>query len=109
MDLLCDVCDQSIIENPSEYNEYTATMRKKYDKSLYEKYIINIINLDEVDKILDDYVTTHNKKFYFYFNRYEFILEFDNKFKTNIETTYCHNIHNEFTKINSYLLYWFYC
>ena len=66
MDLLCEICDRSIIENPSEYNEYKTTVRKKYDKSLFEKYAnINMI-LDEVDKILDEYITTHNKKFCLY-------------------------------------------
>ena len=52
MDILCDVCDRSIIQNPSEYQEYLATLRKKIDKSLYKKYTINNFNLDEFNKIL---------------------------------------------------------
>ena len=35
MDLLCDVCDRSFIENESEYMNYLTTLRKKDDKSLY--------------------------------------------------------------------------
>ena len=37
MELLCKVCDRSIIENESEYKEYIATLRKRNDKSLYQK------------------------------------------------------------------------
>ena len=65
MDLLCKVCDQSIIQNESEYYEYPATLRKENDKSLYEKYNINNVDLDELDKLLNDYITTRNKKFIF--------------------------------------------
>ena len=104
MDLLCPVCDRSIMENEAEYNEYKTTMRKKDDKSLYENYTIDNINLDEVDKILSDYVTTHIKKFYFYLLRCEFVLEFDNNFTTNIQTHYCYNM-DDITKIKTYLLY----
>ena len=108
MELLCPVCDRSIIENQSEYENYLSTMRKKDDKSLYENYTINKINLDEVDKILSSYVTTHNKKSYFYLVRCEFVLEFDNNFTTNIQTNYCYNM-DDITKIKSYLIYWIDC
>ena len=59
MSFLCKVCDRSIIENESEFMNYLATMRKKNDKSLPNKYTIKNINLDEIDKILNDYVTIH--------------------------------------------------
>ena len=108
MDLLCPVCDRSIRENESEYNEYIATMPKKDVKILYENYTINNINLDEVDKILSEYVTTHNKKFYFHLVGYEFVLEFDNNFTTNTQTNYCYNM-DDITKIKSCLLYWIDC
>ena len=67
MDYLCQVCDKKIIENVSEYKNYIASLRKKVDKSVYKKYVVNNINLDEVDKLLKDYVSTHNKKFDIYF------------------------------------------
>ena len=38
MDILCRVCDQSIIENESEYYHYLATTQKKNDKSLYKYF-----------------------------------------------------------------------
>ena len=62
MELLCPICNRSIIENESEFNHYLATLRYRYDKSFYENYIINNIILDEFDKILIDYITIHNKK-----------------------------------------------
>ena len=31
MELLCSVCDRSIIQNEYEYEYYLATMRKRYD------------------------------------------------------------------------------
>ena len=66
MDYLCQVCDQSLIENPSEYQHYLDTSHKKNDKSFYIKYTISSINLDELDKISNEYITIHNKKFNFY-------------------------------------------
>ena len=105
MDLLCKVCDQSIVENQSEYYTYLATLRKKDDKSSFKKHTVNNINLDEVNEILNDYISTHNKNFDFYLVRCEFVVDFDNNFTTNIQTNYCYNM-DDFTKIKSYLLYW---
>ena len=34
MDLLCEVCNRSIIKNESEYKKYLATLRKDNDKSV---------------------------------------------------------------------------
>ena len=65
MEILCKLSDQSIIENGSEYYEYIATMRKKDDKSFYKKCTILNINLDEVNKISNDYTSTQNKNFDF--------------------------------------------
>ena len=87
MDLLCDVCDRSIIENDSEYYNYLATLHKKDDKSFNKKYTINNVNLDEVNKILNDYISTYNKNFDFYFINCEFVMEFDN-FIANKETNF---------------------
>ena len=63
MALLCKVCDCEVFENG--YENYIATLRKKNNKSNYTKHIINIVNLDELDKRLSDYITTHNKNFFF--------------------------------------------
>ena len=84
MDYICQVCDRSLIENPDEHQHYLTTSHKKNDNSLYIKYTINNINLDELDKILDDHITTHNKKINFYLISCKHVIEFDNNFSENI-------------------------
>ena len=103
MDLLCRLCDRSIIDNEFEYKKYLTSLRKENDKSFFKKYTINNINLDDVNKVLNDYISSHNKNFDFYFINCEFVLEFDNNYITNIETTYFFNI--DIIDINGYLLY----
>ena len=66
--------------------------------SLYKKYTTNNINLDEVDKILNDYISHHNINFGLYFINCEFKIEFDNNFTTNIETKYFYNTDANKTK-----------
>ena len=73
-------------------------------KVYIEKHTIKNVLLDEVDKILNDYITTLNKKFDFYFFNCEFKTEFDNNFTTNIETKYFHQIDSN--NIKSDLLYY---
>ena len=63
MDFLCKVCDRSVIENPSEYNKYIATLRKENNRSFYINYTINNFNLDEFDKILYGNISPHKNKF----------------------------------------------
>ena len=65
MDLLCKVCDRSIIENEPEYKNYIARLHNKDDKGVYKKYVVNKINLDEVDKTLNDHITTYSKSLIF--------------------------------------------
>ena len=103
MNLLCRVCDRSIIENESEYYIYLATLRKKDDK----KYTINNINLDDVDKILNDYISTDNKSFDFYFLYCEFKLQFDKSFYTYLKASYVYN--KEIEKISQYLFFYIEC
>ena len=77
---------------------------KVCDKHLYKQHIINIINLDKVDKISSDYITTHNKKFDFYYIDYEFGIQFDNNYKANIEINY-HYI-TDYINLKCYLLFY---
>ena len=92
-----------IIENQSGHMNYLATLRKTDDKSLYKVNTANNLNLDEVNKILNDYIFTHYKNFDFYFINCEFVIEFDNNFIANIQTKIFHN--TKFININKYLLY----
>ena len=85
---------------------YITTLRKKNDKTFHKKYTTNNINSDEVDKILNDYIATRNKKTDLYFINCEFKIEFDNNFTTIIETNYFNSIDNN---IKSYLLYYIDC
>ena len=59
--------------------------------------------MDEINKILNDYISTHNKYFNFYFTICEFVLEFDNNFIANTKTNYFYN--TDITNINKCLLY----
>ena len=102
MNLLCKVCDRSIIENEDEYRNYIASLRKKDEKSIYKKYVINNINLDEVDELLKDYVSTHNEKFDMYFIYCEFKIQFDNNSTRDLKTDCVHN--TEIDKISQCLL-----
>ena len=108
MDLLCRLCDRSIIDNEFEYKKYLASLRKENDKSFYKKYTINNINLDDVNKVLNNYISSHNKNVDFYFINCEFVIEFDNNFITNIETINFYNtdiIDIKGYKINKYRNY----
>ena len=67
------------------------------------KNTINNNKLDEVNKIINDYLSTHNKNFDFHFIDCEFVIEFDNYFIANIQTIYFYN--TDIIKINSYLFY----
>ena len=88
MDLLCKVCDRSIIENESKYN----------------KFDFNIINLDEVDNILNYHITTFNKKFDLFFIKCIFEIEFENNSTAIIEINYHHNL--DMNNIKSYFLFY---
>ena len=68
MDYICQFCDSLLIENPDEYENYLTTSCKKIDENLYIKYTFGKNNFDELDKILEDYISTHNKKICFLFN-----------------------------------------
>ena len=65
MDYICQYCDRLLLENPDEYENYFTTSSRKIDKNLYIKYTIINISFYELDKTLEDYISTHNKKFVF--------------------------------------------
>ena len=70
---------------------------------MYKKNTINNINADKVNKILNDYISTHNKNFDFCFINCEFVIEVDNNFIAIIKTNYFHN--RDINNINRFLLY----
>ena len=91
---LCKVCDRSLLEIPFVSLESLITPYQT---------VINIVKLDEVDKILNDYDSANNNKFYIYYIYCEFKIQFDNNFTTGFKTDYVHN--KEIEKISQCLLY----
>ena len=89
---LCPACNIWITQNPSDFNEYTPTMRKKHDQHLFENYINKNVNLVEVDKKLREYVTIHNEKFCYYLIGCDLKVEFDKYFITTMDIGYCDNM-----------------
>ena len=59
--------------------------------------------MEDVNKILNDNISSHNTNFDFYFINCEFVIEFDNNFIRNIEINYFYN--TDFIDIIEYLLY----
>ena len=60
--------------------------------------------MDENDKILKDYVSSHNKKFNIYFIYCEYKIQFDNNYTRNLSTACVHN--KDFEKIYQSLIYY---
>ena len=89
--------------NESEYNNYIDCLLKK-DKNLYMKYIINIVDIDNFDKIFNNYITSHNKKFDFYYINCEFDIVTDNIYTTKIEINFHYN--TDYINIKSYLFFY---
>ena len=106
MDYICQYCDRLLLENPDEYENYLTTSSRKIDKNLYIKYTIINIDFDELDKILEDYISTHNKKFVFCLISCKLIIEFDKNFTENIKTDYYYN--TDIINIKRGLIYNFY-
>ena len=83
MDYLCQTCDEFI----------------------YDNYSINNPNLNDIDNIINNYVTSYNKKFDIYSIKCDFYLVFNDEFKIHIETYYVHN-KDDLSKIKTELLSW---
>ena len=81
-EFLCEICDRDVLENLDSY----IAMAEKKDNNIHKKRVIENISLDEIDKILDNYVEIHNKKFAFYIIKCPFNIAFDN-LTTDIETS----------------------
>ena len=87
-DLLCLKCNHEILDDINKLYNYIATF--KNDKNIYKEIIIDNIDLDNVDKILNDYIEVHDKKFNIYFIKCLFNIRFDDDIK-ELDTVYIHN------------------
>ena len=75
------------------------------DEFIYDEYSINNPNLNDIDNIIDNYVTSYNKKFDIYCIKCDFYLVFNDDFGIHIKTYHVHN-KNDLTKIKREILYW---
>ena len=74
------------------------------DEFIYDEYSINNPNLNDIDKIINNYVTSYNKKFDIYHIKSDFYLVYNNDFGIHIKTHYVHN-KDDLTKIKTELLF----
>ena len=85
------------------YNNYIASLVKDDNKFIYMRYIINKVDINNFDKIFNDYITNHNNKFDFYKINCEFLIETDSCL-LNIEINFHHN--TDYINLNSYLFFY---
>ena len=89
--------------NGTEYNNYIDCLLKKDNKNLYMKYIINNVDINEFDKIFNNSIISHNKKFDFYYINCEFEIE-TNNYLANIEINFHHN--TDYINLKNYLFFY---
>ena len=84
-------------------NNYLSSLVKNDNKFIYMKYIINKVNIDNFEKLFNNYITNHNKKFDFYYINCEFQIEFNN-YISNIEINFHYN--TDYINLKSYLYFY---
>ena len=89
-ELLCLKCNQDIFDDKNKLYNYLATFQKENDKNIYKKKFIDNIDLDNIDKILNNYINNHDKKFDIYFVKCLFNIDFDNNIY-ELDTVYVYN------------------
>ena len=75
----------------------------KNNKCLYTSYIIENIDIDEVDDIFDNYIIIHNQKFVFYYIDCQFQIKFKDNIFAKIEIN--QHFNTDYINIKSYLLF----
>ena len=86
-----------------ENNNYIASLVKHDNKFIYVRDIFNNVNIDNFEKIFNDHITNHNKKFDFYYINCEFRIETNNRL-LNIEINFHHN--TDYINLKSYLYFY---
>ena len=74
------------------------------DEFTYDENSINNPNLNDIDKIINYYVTSYNTKFDIHYIKCDFYLVFNDDFGIHIKTLYVHN-KDDLTKIETELLF----
>ena len=62
-----------------ENNNYIASLVKHDNKFIYMRDIFNNVYINNFEKIFNNYITNHNKKFDFYYIYCEFQIETNNR------------------------------
>ena len=76
----------------------------KNNKLLYTTYIIENIDINEVDDIFDKYINIHNQKFVFYYIDCQFEIKFKDNVFAKIEIN--QHFNTEYIDIKNYLLFY---
>ena len=100
-EILCQVCDYEIFNDKQELKYYLASFNKRYDRGLYYKYTINNINLNNINKIFDYYITIHNEKFGTYFINCVIQIQFNKNIIANLEIINHYN--TDYLNMENYL------
>ena len=89
-ELLCLKCNHEIFEDKNKLYNYLSNFQRENNKKISKKIIIDNIDLDNVDKILNNYINNHDKKFDSYFIKCLFNIDFDNNIY-ELGTIYVYN------------------
>ena len=76
----------------------------KNNKCLYTSYIIENIDIDEVDEVFDKYIDIHNKNIVFYYIDCQFQIKFKNSIFAKIEIN--QHFNTDYINIKNYLLFY---
>ena len=90
-DLLYENCNNELFKNSVSLNDYLVNIQKEIDNNICMKIISNNIDLCDVNKILNNYIEIHDKKFIVYYIRCIFDISFDDNDINELETTFIHN------------------
>ena len=101
IDMLCQVCNYETFNDKDELYNYLVYFRKDYDRSLYYKYTINNITINNINKIFDYYISIQNEKINLYFIKCIFQIQSNNNIIANIEINNHYN--SDYINIENYL------
>ena len=76
MDYYCNVCD-GIIKIESKNKLLQSLTHNEFEKCIRKKHTNENLDFFDIDRIFNDYITNHNKKFVLYLVEYDFKLVFE--------------------------------
>ena len=99
-DILCPSCHHEIFNDKDQLNYYLAFFHKKYDRGIYYNYKIDNIDLNNINKIFNYYITVHDEKFNMYFINCIVQINFNKNIISNLEINNHYN--TEYVNILGY-------